>query len=47
MLFEAYPEALDQRNTCGETPYQTGAGHGNSQKSLDAMTQGVGEVQEQ
>jgi len=41
MLFEAYPDALDKKNMKGDTPYQSGAGHGNSQKSLDAMTQGI------
>lgn len=41
MLFEAYPEALEKKNVTGQTPYQSGEGHGASQKSLDAMTRGI------
>ena len=41
MLFEAYPEALDKKNVTGQTPYESGEGHGTSQRSLDAMTQGI------
>lgn len=41
MLFEAYPSALEKKNLSGDTPYESGAGHGTSQKSLDAMSQRV------
>ena len=27
MLFEAYPEALERKNSMGATPYESGAGH--------------------
>ena len=45
MLFEAYPAALEKKNTSGDTPYESGAGHGVSQKSLNAMTQGLENVE--
>jgi hypothetical protein len=41
MLFEAYPAALEKKDLSGNTAYQSGEGHGTSQKSLDAMTQGI------
>jgi len=41
MLFEAYPPALEMKNMAGDTPLQSGAGHGSSQKSLTAMTDGI------
>jgi len=27
MLFEAYPEALEKKNSMGDTPLESGAGH--------------------
>jgi hypothetical protein len=41
MLFEAYPAALEKKNSSGDTPYVCGEGHGTCQKSLNAMTQGM------
>ena len=38
LLFEAYPEAMDKKNSIGNTPWSAGEGHGASQRSLAAMT---------
>jgi len=37
-LFEAYPEAMEKKNSIGNTPWSAGEGHGASQRSLAAMT---------
>lgn len=42
LLFEAHPEALEKKNSSGDTPIQSGIGQGNSQRSLAAMTDGIG-----
>ena len=41
MLFEAYPAALEKKNSLGDTPYDVASGHASSQKSLNAMTEGI------
>lgn len=38
LLFEDFPDALDKKNSIGDTPWSAGAGHGASQRSLAAMT---------
>jgi ankyrin repeat protein len=41
MLFEAYPAALEKKNSLGDTPFDEAAGHASSQKSLNAMIDGI------
>lgn len=37
MLFEAYPRALETKNSSGETPYDAGAGHVSASLSLSIL----------